>query len=187
MALSHSLPPGISHASALVLAGASNSLPSWSSTPAERWRADPGFLQHGGIQDFPREPSRLLELAGTCHPGGAPRSRPPEAEGTAPSTVCGDTEGGSLAKQKTFPSAGAGWESSRWRRRGRKVTRRLSPRRQLETGQQAAAEAWAPRAISFAGLPRKGLYTVSAQQFVRKGYNSLGFIALGGREDSDPP
>lgn len=90
-------------------------------------------------------------------------------------------------KQKTFPSAGAGWESSRWRRRGRKVTRRLSPQRQLETGQQAAAEAWARRAISFAGLLRKGPYSVSALQFVHKGNNSPGLIALGGREDNDPP
>lgn len=67
------------------------------------------------------------------------------------------------------------------------MTRRLSPRRQLETGQQAAAEAWARRAISFAGLLRKGPYTVSALQFVHKGNNSPGLIALGGREDNDTP
>ena len=67
------------------------------------------------------------------------------------------------------------------------MTRRLSPQRQLETGQQAAAEAWAPRTISFAGLLQKGLHSVSARQFVHKGNKSPGLIALDGREDNDPP
>lgn len=79
-------------------------------TPLRGGGQIPGSSSNGGTVDFTQKPRRLLELAGTCHPGGAPWSGPPEAEGQ-PSTVCGDRRR-VPSGTKTFPSAGAGGKAA---------------------------------------------------------------------------
>lgn len=98
--------------------------------PPQGWRDRSRAPPARGIQDSTGAGGRG-EAAGAgrdCHPGGAPWSGPPEAEGTSPSTRHGDTEGGSPHETKDIHQRGRGWESSDGERRGRKGSQKAESR-----------------------------------------------------------